>query len=183
MNYSSNLYPIVKEYDCEIAKDLFQQQHSDRYLGYHTHQLWYKYQANLMTDLHKKIIDVSYHLLTENDYHISKTHWFTETHMYNVDNKKLSTPFGWHQDNRGGWTEDNVITILYYIRKDPTVIRGNLLWTPIKKDPGDNPTSYKIIPIFTDTVIMMRGDTWHCPEDLEGTGSRDLVVVQFRSLD
>jgi hypothetical protein len=37
--------------------------------------------------------------------------------------------------------------------------------------------------ITSGMIVMMRGDTWHCPENVCGRGIRKLLVVQFRALD
>jgi hypothetical protein len=180
--------PILKvklHQSMSLAENILNDMHEQPInLGHHTEQLWYQDQkiTNLLNI--KKILKISARMLSDEGFKIDSKFWFMETHIYNVNNKYVVTPFSWHQDDSGGWPEQRVNTILWYIERDDTLKGGNLLWSLDTRDPEYNSdfNKYKL-NISTGMVVMMRGDTWHCPEDVWGKGIRKLLVIQFRALD
>ena len=174
----------------DTAQEVFKHLSSnDRSIPYHSEQLWYNDHTSKHLPIIRKLLDESAALI-EPHFKIDKQKWFVESHSYNATQQQgVTTPLAWHQDDYGGWPEQ-VCTVLWYLRKDSTLIGGNFCIC------DSDPENYDVfsrksiqqtkdiitIPINNHTVIIMSGDIWHCPENLQGTGSRDLVVVQFKQL-
>ena len=106
-------------------------------------------------------------ILTTNGFNIDSSKYDIGFHRYNLFGKKHSTPFAWHEDDYGS-TDYEVNTAVLYLRKDKTIRGGNLL---VK---GAN----KVI-VEENTIVLMDGRLVHKPEDLDGFGCRDSIVVQF----
>ena len=106
-------------------------------------------------------------ILTTNGFNIDSSKYDIGFHRYNVFGKKHSTPFAWHEDDYGS-TDYEVNTAVLYLRKDKTIRGGNLLVKGANK-----------VMIEENTIVMMDGRLVHKPEDLEGFGCRDSIVVQF----
>jgi hypothetical protein len=107
-------------------------------------------------------------ILTTNGFNIDSIKYDLDFHRYNLFGKKHSTPFAWHEDDYGS-TGYEVNTAVLYLRKDKTIRGGNLLVKGANK-----------VMIEENTIVMMDGRLVHKPEDLEGFGCRDSIVVQFK---
>ena len=64
--------------------------------------------------------------------------------------------------------------MIFYLRKDQTLQGGNLLY---KKN-----TNIRKININKNNIVLMRGDLVHKPEDIDGYGRRESIVVQFERI-
>ncbi len=109
-------------------------------------------------------------VLKNNGYQIDDNNYHLDFHRYNLFGEKYSSNIVWHQDDYGGTTYP-VHTAILYLRKDITIHGGNLL---IKNQD-------KII-IRENTIVLIDGRIVHKPEELEGTGCRDSIVVQFKRI-
>ncbi len=105
--------------------------------------------------------------LKKSGYQIDCSNYHIDFHRYNLFGEKHSSTFTWHNDDYGA-TDYEVNTAILYLRKDRTIKGGNLL---IK---GQN-----TVIINENTLVLMDGRVTHKPEDLEGFGCRDSIVVQF----
>ncbi len=119
------------------------------------------------------LISQSADLLLENGFKINKNIFHVDFHRYYINNEKYETDLTWHTDDKGA-TPYNVNTIIFYLRKDPTLKGGNLLY---KK----NSNIHKI-NINKNNILLMRGDLIHKPEDIDGYGRRESIVVQFERI-
>ena len=113
------------------------------------------------------LVSIVSNILKETGFHIDSSKYDVDFHRYNLFGKKHSTPFAWHEDDYGS-TGYEVNTAILYLRKDKTIKGGDLL---IK---GEN----KVI-VEENTMVLIDGRVIHKPEDLEGFGCRDSIVVQF----
>ena len=118
-------------------------------------------------ELIEQLVAIVANILTTNGFHIDSSKYDIDFHRYNLFGKKHSTPFAWHEDDYGS-TGYQVNTAVLYLRKDNTVRGGDLL---VK---GAN----KVI-IEENMIVLMDGRLIHKPEDLDGFGCRDSIVVQF----
>ncbi len=109
-------------------------------------------------------------ILTTNGFHIDSSNYHIDFHRYNLSGKKHSTSLAWHEDDYGA-TGYKVNTAVLYLRKDKTIRGGNLL---VK---GAN----KVI-VEENTIVLMDGQLIHKPEDLDGFGCRDSIVIQFQRM-
>lgn len=110
-------------------------------------------------------------ILTTNGFNIDSSKYDLDFHRYSLFGKKHSTPFAWHEDDYGS-TGHEVNTAVLYLRKDKTIRGGNLLVKGANK-----------VMIEENTIVLMDGRLVHKPEDLEGFGCRDSIVVQFKRVD
>ena len=202
---------IYQNFPNQIAQDFFGQSVINSSKPYDVQQICYTDSPNFKNKQLTELLQESSNLALKEGYQIDTNYWFTEVHTYKVDNQQVSSPFAWHQDDYGGWNEQ-VLTILWYIKKDISLLGGDLLWCDIDPYPysfikpiisKNRLSSYPIlntlakhlgmvkrerpeinrIVIKEGMVVVMRGDTWHTPEDIKGgKGNRDLVVVQFKHL-
>ena len=115
----------------------------------------------------EQLVAIVANILITNGFHIDSSKYHIDFHRYNLFGKKHSTPFAWHEDDYGS-SGYEVNTAVLYLRKDKTIRGGNLL---IK---GAN----KVI-VEENMIVLMDGRLIHKPEDLNGFGCRDSIVVQF----
>lgn len=116
-------------------------------------------------------------ILTENGFQIDSNNYHIDFHRYNLSGKKYSSELDWHEDDYGA-TNYPVSTVILYLRKDITLKGGNLL---IRDGNFLFPNIYQI-PIFENKMVLIDGRITHKPEDLDGKGCRDSIVVQFKRL-
>ena len=91
-----------------------------------------------------------------------------ECHQRNCGfEKKKHTAFKWHIDDNV--TSFPVYTVLFYLRKDITVIGGDLEYKI------DN-TLYTH-QVKSGDIVQLRGDLKHNPQSTSGFGCRDIIVV------
>ena len=111
-------------------------------------------------------------ILKNNRYNIDETKFHIDFHRYNLFGEKFISELSWHEDDYGA-TNYKVNTAIIYLRKDKTLRGGNLL---VK----DN--IYKRELISDNTIILIDGRITHKPEDIEGFGCRDSIVIQFKRI-
>ena len=119
------------------------------------------------------LISKSADLLLENGFKINKNIFHVDFHRYFINNKKYETDLTWHTDDNGA-TPYNVNTIIFYLRKDSTLKGGNFLYK-------ENTNIHKI-NISKNNILLMRGDLIHKPQDIDGYGRRESIVVQFERI-
>ena len=119
----------------------------------------------------EQLVATMANILTANGFHIDSRNYHVDFHRYNLFGKKHSSALTWHEDDYGA-TSYKVNTVVLYLRKDKTIRGGNLLVKGANK-----------VMIEENTIVMMDGRLVHKPEDLEGFGCRDSIVVQFKRVD
>ena len=96
-------------------------------------------------------------------------------------NNGVISRFDWHCDDDGNLTkefEHGCNTIIFYIRKDPTLRNGNLeVMDPDLRCIDVTPLKNTI------KMVAMSGTLEHCPQSIIGIGIRDCVVLQFKNLE
>ena len=96
--------------------------------------------------------------------------WFIDIINYNIKNNiKQDSGLAMHCENDNGY---EVVTILYYLRKDNTIIDGNLSYL-------DKKNNKKKIIIDNKTTIIMDGRIYHQPEITSGYGLRQVIIISF----
>lgn len=181
---------------------------SDENRSYLTEQIWYKEPESVTPNL-TSLLDLTQRLLNSHGYQCSRERWFVEIHrsMGKGEDQVVETPLAWHQDDGGGWPEDKVVTAIYYLKKDISLVGGNLLYSLGEQDPDgpldtlpwldtllslfqnrlvvndDDQKNYPIVQVETGKTVLMRGDMWHRPENVQGIGERQLIVIQFPRLN
>lgn len=133
-----------------------------------------------------KLLNLAKTLLTELDIPFSDKDHYIEFHHSRVSSKGMVVPkFHWHIDD-GGAVNYNSVAVLFYVYKDSDMIGGNLFWNP----DGEHDNGKQLINIETGTVVIMPGNTPHCPEVIQYGFSdprntpkeRKLIVFFFRDL-
>lgn len=110
------------------------------------------------------------HILKNNGYKIDNNNYHIDFHRYNLFGEKYNSELDWHEDDYGA-TNYEVCTAIFYLRKDKTIKGGDLLIKDHDK-----------IIVADGTLLLLDGRTIHKPEDLNGTGCRDSIVVQFKRI-
>jgi len=111
-------------------------------------------------------------LLTTNNILHDGNIWYMDIIQYNLfNNKNAASGLAWHCENDN---KPDLITVLFYIRKDKTILNGNLRYK-------DKNNKKQILNIHTGTTVIMDGKVQHKPENCSGSiGSRDTIIVSFR---
>ena len=101
---------------------------------------------------------------------INKKYNYMEFHKRNGGfvKKDYGKWFIWHEDD-GGAVPWNCYTVIFYLRKDHTLVGGDLEFKI--KDKVDT------VPIKSGTILQFKGDIQHCPQPTTGFGCRDIIVV------
>jgi hypothetical protein len=165
----------------QCAQQLFKQAHPNTNNGYHAMQI---YSSELAAEKPGSIsklaitqlLETSIKLLQNYHFKIDIHHFFIETHLYQVYNSCEEGPFALHQDDNGA-ISGKVDTIIWYLKKDKSIKGGDLLFSST-----DCLEKTNRLPIQDNMIVMFTGDLWHVPEQCSGTGTRQLVVVQFKDL-
>lgn len=120
------------------------------------------------------VVDIASGLLRMYGFNHNKEIWYMDCIRYKLDNetKGVDSSLAWHceNDNYG-----NLITVLFYLRKDETIRDGGLLY----KD-KDNKTN--LIEVNSGMTIIMDGRVQHKPQNPYGSGKRELIIVSFRQI-
>ena len=95
-----------------------------------------------------------------------------------TENKDKNKDFIWHYDDSIGFFP-KVYTVIFYIRKDPTVKGGNLLYDLEET----KQVNIRKVEIEEGHVVLFRGDTYHSPEPSSGFGCRDAIIVFVERCD
>ena len=133
----------------------------------------YNNNNEILTKNASKLIELCSNILLNYNFKIDPTQYHIDIHSYNLKNEIYNTPLVWHKDDMMA-TNYNVHTLIIYLIKDESINGGNLYYykNNIKK---------KII-INNNTIILMDGRIMHNPENMHGSGKRDLLVVKFKRL-
>lgn len=120
-----------------------------------------------------KMIDIAFETLKEKGYQPSMENYVVEYHHWKIDSD-IEKPhsFGWHSDDDGHI--DNSVAALFYLKKDPGLEGGNLVWGQEEKDE-------KEIIIEDGSLILIEGNIEHIPQPMKGKGERKLIVFFFHS--
>lgn len=117
------------------------------------------------------ILDIASEFLLMQNFKHNKEIWYIDCIRYTLDNqiKGVNSGLAWHCENDN---YPNLITILFYLTIDNTILDGNLRY----KDKDNNK---KIIEIKSGMTIIMDGRVIHKPQNPYGSGKRDLIIVSF----
>lgn len=126
-------------------------------------------------ELISPILNKAINILTQNNIsNFDTNEYLIEFHQRNCGfEKKPYQHFSWHQDNYGP-VSYKVHTILFYLRKDITIIGGNLDYKI--HDKAHN-THIKRHHIKEGDIVQFDGSLYHRPEETRGFGCRDIIVV------
>jgi hypothetical protein len=129
---------------------------------------------NIKCNLTEKMNEICINLFQKYFMNVNPKKYLVECWNYKCNHKKLKSFLAEHEDDFGG-INCKVNTIIFYLRKDPTIIGGDL-----KVNIKGN---VNIIPIVEGDIIIMKGNILHQPTTLEGFGQRNCIVVQMERLD
>jgi len=101
----------------------------------------------------------------------NKSIWYMDLVRYKLNySGPIDSGLVWHNENMNF---PDLITVLCYLRKDESIKDGNLLYR-------DKDNNEKKINISSGTTIIMDGRVEHLPEEVNGKGQRDLIIVSFK---
>lgn len=130
---------------------------------------------------HPGITSLAYELLSAAGFDVYPDQGIIEFHEYTPE--KRYSPLAIHCDDYGA-TPYRVHTCIFYLQKDPGLAGGNLdVWD---EPPGWFSCCFPAEPaheiaIKPGMVLLMSGDVYHRPQDVDGAGTRRSVVVQLRA--
>ena len=167
-------YPMMVLYNQSLNQEhnLFNS-YANKGFNFQNKSYWYKDSKKILKPL-QGLIDTSYKLLSDNGYQIDKNIYLLEFQSYNLFNNKFQNLLDWHIDDYGGISE-KVNTIIYYLKKDIRIKKGNFLYI-------NNSESKCELHVEDNMILMIDGRIKHKPDDLEGYGSRNSIVVQFQRI-
>ena len=120
------------------------------------------------------VVDIASGLLTMYGFNHNKDIWYMDCIRYKLDNetKGVDSGLAWHceNDNYG-----DLITVLFYLRKDETIHDGGLLYK-------DKDNKKHLIEVNSGMTIIMDGRVQHKPQNPYGSGKRELIIVSFRQI-
>ena len=129
-----------------------------------------------------------------------------EFHTYaTINSKQKLGELNKHIDDKGG-VSYNTITMIWYLIKDKEVDGGNIIFSAPYPQHGDKPWKYweylhkhRVEPPDREVKInlweqmddarencvclIFKGNVWHSPEPMGGTGERSAIVFQFVRID
>ena len=128
--------------------------------------------------LHVSIKDIvghcSRYLESKHIDNYDKSRYFIEFHQRNCFGSNKKKTYEWHKDDYEA-VHFKTYTFIFYLRKDITVVGGNLLYKERNK--------VKTHTVISKTMLHFRGDLLHFPEPCSGFGCRDAIVVFMPRLD
>ena len=131
---------------------------------------------NLMSTYTKKnpyinfMIELASFILNEHNIKHYIDTWDIDIIQYNLMNSiNVDSTLAMHTEDDNGY---NMISVLFYLRKDSTIIDGNLIYI-------DNKGNKQKIIIKNETTIIMDGRIKHKPEVCSGDGYRQTIIVSF----
>lgn len=133
----------------------------------------YDQESNFNNDIVQKVCGYSADLFCKNYFRVNPARFLVEVHNFSLTGNEgtVKPAFDWHEDDQGGISFD-VCTVIYYLRKDPTIEGGNLEFQ-------DMPT----VEIEAPMAVLFRGDMTHRAEAMYGYGERSSVVVQMERIE
>ena len=147
------IHSIMGEKDYELDKEI------------------YYYKEKNLTDEIMSVCDITSKFLSDQNIPHNKSIWYMDLVRYKLNySGPIDSGLVWHNENMNF---PDLITVLCYLRKDESIKDGNLLY----KDEDNNE---KKINISSGTTIIMDGRVEHLPEEVSGSGCRDLIIVSFK---
>lgn len=142
------------------------------------------YQDEISTEsIFKEFSEYAYNILSKY-YKIHNKIRSFEIWSYYLNDKEIESPLAIHTDNDNGC---NVHTIILYTHKDSTIVDGNLtIYDKFKSYifwDNKNAAPKTVIDTKANTIVCLAGDTYHRPNKMQGTGSRNCIVIQFNAAD
>ena len=165
-------YPTIIFEDGFIDPSIMDHVIKDKNKNRISQQLWYK---NNYDPYISFICDIASDLLNLNNFNHDREIWYMDLIRYKLDNIKKPVKSGlvWHCENDN---YDNLITVLFYLHIDETIIDGNLMYK-------DKENIKKTLMIKSEMTVIMDGRVLHKPQSPYGFGKRDLIIVSFRMLE
>ena len=135
-------------------------------------QLWYKNKYNPYVSF---ICDIASRLLNLHNFNHNRDIWYIDLIRYQFNNvkKPVKSGLAWHCENDN---DDDLITVLFYLHMDETIINGNLMYE-------DKDNVKNVITIKSGITVIMDGRVRHKPQNPYGLGKRDLIAVSFRKIE
>ena len=116
------------------------------------------------------IIELASLILNENNIKHFKNEWDIDIIQYNLSGEiNVDSTLALHKEDDNG---HNMVSVLFYLRKDNTLTDGNLIY--IDKDKNK-----QTIIINNETTLIMDGRVYHQPELCSGCGYRQTIIVGF----
>ena len=121
----------------------------------------------------KFITEIASSFLTLYGFKHCKNKWYMDCIRHDLHDEKTNIvgPLCWHCENDN---YSNLITVLFYLRKDKGVINGDLEYK-------DKNNQKQILEINSGMTVIMDGRVQHKPQDPYGSGKRELIAVSFRN--
>lgn len=120
----------------------------------------------------EKIVQIAYDLLNENQMYVDPNRDLDEVriemHNYYTDGHEVESSFSEHCSNDAHITPVN--TCIFYLRKDPHIIGGNLI------------ISDAILRVKSGTYVAMEGDLVHAFQSISGYGNSQCIIVHIPKL-
>lgn len=118
----------------------------------------------------KFLLELTSNILNNYNIFHQKEIWFIDIINYNIiDNDKIDSGLAIHCEDDNGY---ELVSVLFYIRKDKTIIDGDLIYLDKNKEK-------KKITINDKTTIIMDGRIYHQPEIASGNGIRQVIIISF----
>ena len=165
-------YPTIIFEDCfidpSIMDDVIKKKNKKRT----SQQLRYKEKYNPYVSF---ICDIASSLLNLHNFHHNRDIWYIDLIRYQFTNvkKPVKSGLAWPCENDNG---ENLITVLFYLHIDETIIDGNLMYE-------DRDNVKNILTIKRGTTVIMDGRVRHKPQNPHGLGKRDLIAVSFTKME
>lgn len=135
-----------------------------------------KYSPELKSDINE-ILDLAKQLLEKHNYQIDDSDYYIEFWSYKLKGNegKIPMPLIRHKDDDAA-VLFKVETCIFYTEKSDTIEGGNLMIFD-----NDNNLSHTL-KISTGDVVLLGGDIIHQVEQISGKGTRNCIVVQYKSI-
>ncbi len=133
-----------------------------------------------MTVTLRSLLTESVHHLESHGFHVDPSSWTIDMHQYNLQGQPMDTPLGWHKDDING---KDVHTLILYLRKDSSLMGGNLLVRNNSDKDSEITEDDWSIKVSPSWIVLMGGQVNHKPQDLSGHGIRNSLVFQFARID
>lgn len=136
---------------------------------------------NITNTVDSSIVETSVMVAKNAGFHVDGHIHHIEMHLAVADGDgvEVESGFSWHSDDHTVF-RDRMVTVLFYLQKDPTIQGGNLLWIPdYREDPEQR---HNIFKVTTGSMVVMSGKLIHYPEPISGFGIRRLITVFLRRI-
>ena len=136
-----------------------------------TSSYWYK---NSPVMIHLLLASAA-KILQQNGFSVNPEQWYLDIHSFSASKTLQEHPLTWHTDDEANLIGCQVHTLILYLEKDDRITGGNLI---VKINNCD-----RTVIVQSKSIVLMRGDVIHVPEDISGEGLRRSMVFQFQRLD